>query len=79
MPNLMRNWALSGTRKVVVKVDSESELYEIKKNAEKAGLNAVIIHDAGLTQIASGSPTVVAIGPAHSKIIDKITGHLKLY
>lgn len=79
MPNLMRNWALSGTRKVVVKVDSEAELYEIKKNAEKAGLNAVIIHDAGLTQIASGSPTVVAIGPAYSKNIDKITGHLKLY
>lgn len=34
--------------------------------------------DAGRTQIAAGSRTVLAIGPAPVKEVDHITGHLKL-
>ena len=36
------------------------------------------VEDAGRTQIAAGSQTVLAIGPAPVKIIDQITSHLKL-
>ena len=39
---------------------------------------AVIVRDAGRTQIPSNSLTVAAIGPALVDDIDKITGHLKL-
>lgn len=33
---------------------------------------------AGRTQVAPGSRTVLAIGPAPKSAIDKVTGHLRL-
>ena len=57
----------------------EEGLKILKKQAEEIGLATVIIYDAGRTQVESGSATVLGIGPAPADIIDKITGHLKLY
>ncbi len=37
-----------------------------------------IVVDAGRTQIAPDSKTVIALGPADSGLIDSVTGHLKL-
>ncbi len=36
---------------------------ELQKHAKSLGLSAIIIKDAGRTQIAPGSKTVLAIGP----------------
>jgi len=41
-------------------------------------LNQCVQEDAGRTQIAAGSRTVLAIGPAPVKEIDAVTGELKL-
>lgn len=41
---------------------------EIDKRAREAGLSIFIVLDAGRTQIASGSKTVLAIGPGKSYI-----------
>jgi PTH2 family peptidyl-tRNA hydrolase len=38
-----------------------------------------IIRDAGQTQVAPGTRTVIAIGPAPKSVLDEISGHLKLY
>lgn len=46
--------------------------------AEKAGLVTYMVADAGRTQIAAGSRTVLAIGPAPLAAFEGITGHLKL-
>lgn len=46
--------------------------------AEKAGLVTYLVADAGRTQIAAGSRTVLAIGPAPVSAFEEITGHLKL-
>lgn len=51
---------------------------ELEEVAKKAGLPTYQVHDAGRTQIAAGSQTVLAIGPATKSALDKITGHLKL-
>lgn len=61
-----------------MKVDSERDIVGIKKMAASRKLNYCLIHDAGRTQIAAGSATVLAIGPALAADIDEITGHLKL-
>jgi PTH2 family peptidyl-tRNA hydrolase len=64
--------------KVALQVRSEDELEILQAQALSLGMCAQIIHDAGRTQIASGSSTVLGIGPAPKSMADKVTGHLKL-
>ncbi|CAI2383095.1 unnamed protein product [Moneuplotes crassus] len=71
-------WQAEAHAKVCLKTDSEESLLEIYKQAKKNHLPAYLVTDAGRTQIAAGSHTVVGIGPAPSELIDPITGDLKL-
>lgn len=64
---------------VVVKTDSEEELLELAALAMSHGLTASLIQDAGRTQVTPGSRTVLGIGPGPKSLVDKVTGHLKLY
>ena len=75
---VLRRWENSGCAKVCVKVDSENELLILRKGASVKGLNYYLVHDAGRTQIAAGSATVLAIGPALVQDVDMLTGRLKL-
>lgn len=77
-PNLVRRWDDNGSAKVAVKIDSEEEMMAIFKVAREKNLNTCLIRDAGRTQIAPNSKTVLAIGPASAREIDQVTGHLKL-
>ncbi|KAK9453518.1 putative aminoacyl-tRNA hydrolase [Dipodascopsis uninucleata] len=78
-PNYLSKWAFLGQAKITLQAHSELELNELKALASKAGLVNILIHDAGRTQIAAGSATVLGIGPGPASIIDKVTGKLKLY
>lgn len=75
----LEQWILGRFKKVCLSVDSETELIEIYNRAQAAGLSSALITDSGLTEF-NGIPTntCIAIGPAPSSEIDKITGHLKL-
>lgn len=77
-PQLVRRWDDNGSAKIAVKVDSEEEMMSVFKAARDKNLNTCLIRDAGRTQIAPNSKTVLAIGPASSHEIDQVTGHLKL-
>jgi PTH2 family peptidyl-tRNA hydrolase len=72
-------WINEGQTKIVVRVESETELLEIEEKAKAAGLTVNLIIDAGLTEF-HGVPTrtCLAIGPDRADKIDKITGGLKL-
>ena len=63
---------------ICLKINSEEELLELEKKADEEKIPNYVVVDAGRTQIAEGSMTVIAIGPYDSSAIDKITGHLKL-
>ena len=67
-----------GQAKVAVQVKSEEELELLQAQAMSLGLCARIIHDAGRTQIASGSATVLGVGPGPKSVVDQVTGGLKL-
>ena len=77
-PEWWKAWIDEGQCKVVVKVNSESDLDGLHRDAEVLGLVAIIIHDSGLTQVAPGTATCVGIGPAPAELVDKITGNLSL-
>ena len=77
-PEWWRNWFSEGQCKVVVKVNSESDLEDLKREAEDLGLASAIIHDSGLTQVDPGTATCIGIGPAPAQLVDKITGTLPL-
>lgn len=78
-PETFRKWHTDGQKKVVVKAQKESELFQLKLDAERAGFTTALIADAGHTELPPGTVTVLGIGPGPERDVDKITGHLPLY
>ena len=74
----MDAWRRNGQKKVVLKVDSEQELYRYAQSAKDMGIATSIITDAGKTHIAPGTVTCAAIGPDEESRVDSITGNLKM-
>jgi len=74
----LRAWLHQGQAKVVLQVRDQAEMHELERRARAQGVSTHIVADAGRTQVASGSETVLAVGPAPVHIVDAITGHLKL-
>ncbi|KAG5298275.1 mitochondrial peptidyl-tRNA hydrolase Pth2 [Histoplasma ohiense] len=74
---ILKRWERGGQAKVALQVRSEEELLVLQAQAVSLGLCAQVIQDAGLTQVASGSLTVLGIlGP--KGVVDGVTGSLKL-
>ncbi len=72
-------WLRDGQPKVVLRAGSAAELDAIAPGqAAAAGLPVQVIHDAGRTQVAEGTATCCAIGPAADTAIDDVTGQLSL-
>lgn len=70
-------WDATGETKVVVRGKDDVHLMNLAKKASDANLPNYVVHDAGRTQIAAGSMTVLAIfGPGSE--LDRVTGGLKL-
>lgn len=63
---------------MAVQVRSEEELATLQAQAVSLGLCACVVHDAGRTQVASGSATVLGVGPGPRSVVDRVTGGLKL-
>ena len=78
-PQILKKWERSGQAKVTVKTETEDDLLTLMAMARSLGLVAAVIQDAGRTQIAAGSRTVLAVGPGPESVIDQVTSHLKLY
>jgi PTH2 family peptidyl-tRNA hydrolase len=73
-----RAWLRDGQPKVVLRVADEEQLAAIAVQASGVSLPVQVIHDAGRTQVAEGTPTCCAIGPAQDSRIDAVTGNLPL-
>jgi len=78
-PKTRTAWKGGGQKKVVVKVDGESALFELAEKARIEGLPNAVIRDAGHTQLDSGTATTVAVGPGDEEQVDTVTGDLPLY
>lgn len=76
--SFMNAWVRVGQTKICLRGDSTRHLETLQAAAENAGLVTYLVEDAGRTQIAPGSKTVLAVGPAPGDRVDAITGSLKL-
>lgn len=74
-----REWKGSGQKKVVLKANSESKLFELADAADREGLPYAVIRDAGHTQLDPGTVTALAVGPGPDRVVDGVTGDLSLY
>ena len=77
-PDLLESWLASGQKKICVKGTDADHLLQLEKVASNKGILSTKIHDAGHTQIPSGSLTVLALGPDTESLLSSITGELKL-
>ncbi|XXG45225.1 hypothetical protein AAC387_Pa02g0359 [Persea americana] len=76
-PKALNRWEMCGQVKVVLKIESEEDMLVLQERAKSLQLPTHITIDAGRTQIAPNSRTVMAIlGPAD--LVDDVTGGLKL-
>ena len=77
-PKAFEEWNREGQRKIVLKVDSLQQIFEIKAVADANGILNSVITDAGRTEIPAGTVTCIGLGPSKDSILDKITGELKM-
>ncbi|XP_069499334.1 probable peptidyl-tRNA hydrolase 2 [Ambystoma mexicanum] len=70
-------WDENGAKKVVLQGSGTTHLMELQAMALSLGLPTYIVQDAGRTQIAAGSHTVLSI-MGEEEMVDKVTGKLRL-
>ena len=70
----VRRWADGASSKIALKAPDEQTLHAAEAHARRRNLPRYLVADAGRTQVAPGSLTVLAIGPAPKPLVDTITG-----
>lgn len=75
----IKPWLTGRFKKIVVSVNSESELKQVYEAAKAAGLITAYIVDSGLTEFGGvPTPTAVAVGPDTEEKVNAICGNLPL-
>lgn len=77
-PDAARAWEETGCAKIAVKCPTQDEMEVILVAAHERGIPLYLVADAGRTQIAAGSRTVLGLGPAPVSAFEGVTSHLKL-
>lgn len=77
-PSGVSAWESTGCAKIAVKCPTQSEMEQIAARALELDIPCYLVEDAGRTQIAAGSRTVLGLGPAPVSVFDGFTSHFKL-
>lgn len=75
---LLKHWEYTGQAKIALQISSEEDLLLLEATAQSLNLCARSIQDAGRTQIAAGSRTVLGIGPGEWAVSCAVRPDLKL-
>lgn len=76
--DLLNAWMSVGQPKIVLRVDSLKQMEEIVKSANERNIINGVVRDAGKTQVAAGTVTVLGLGPDTVSNIDSLVKHLRL-
>ena len=78
IPKAVQAWEYTGCAKIATKCPTQEEMEEIAAIAIKKEIPVYMVEDAGRTQIAPGSKTVLGLGPAPVSVFRGVSDHLKL-
>lgn len=73
----LRSWRNQGQKKIALSA-TQDDILRLERSLRKAGVNCCLIQDAGHTQVAAGSRTVLGVGPDAERTIDSFTASLRL-
>ena len=73
---LMERWRRTGARKICLVAENLTSLHRLASEAQNANLPYHLVQDAGHTEVAAGTITVLGIGPAPRRSLDLITEDL---
>ena len=71
-------WLAAGQKKIAVVAPDLDTLLRLQREAKGLGIPTVLVEDAGFTEVAPGTKTVLGLGPAPESDLDRITGSLPL-
>ncbi|XP_068704994.1 probable peptidyl-tRNA hydrolase 2 [Montipora capricornis] len=74
---MVSQWEDFGGTKIVLKGNNSAHLFDLEDLAQKAHIPYYLVHDAGKTQVAAGSLTVIGLFGSSSEV-GTITGTLLL-
>mmetsp|Transcript_58432 Transcript_58432/g.88111 ORF Transcript_58432/g.88111 Transcript_58432/m.88111 type:complete len:204 (-) Transcript_58432:19-630(-) len=77
-PNAVKAWEMTGCAKIALKCPTQDALELIAAAAMELDMPVYLVEDAGRTQIAAGSRTVLGIGPAPTYAFEGVSSDLKL-
>ncbi|XP_059612727.1 uncharacterized protein LOC132259192 [Phlebotomus argentipes] len=76
--SFLRAWKLDGQPKVVLRIRSTHDMEKLYSEARSQEITSILVHDAGRTEIPSGTMTVLGLGPDCSDKLKEIVGKLKV-
>lgn len=74
---MVTQWDDFGGTKIVLKGNNSAHLFDLEDLAQKSHIPYYLVHDAGKTQVAAGSLTVIGLFGSSSEL-ETITGTLLL-
>jgi PTH2 family peptidyl-tRNA hydrolase len=77
-PAVLDGWFSEGQKKIAVVAPTLEEMEQLFRLARAKGIPAVLVEDAGFTEVPPGTKTVLGIGPGRTEEIDPVTGSLAL-
>ena len=77
-PAAVAAWERTGCAKIALKCPTEATLEDVAVRALAKEIPCYLVQDAGRTQIAAGSRTVLGLGPAPVSVFEGVSDHLKL-
>ena len=76
---MVQRWNESASRKVCLAVEDEAELEHFLQLVQEASLPFAVVQDAGLTEVAPGTVTVLGVGPGPRHTMDSLFRNLQAY
>ncbi|KAM7259856.1 hypothetical protein ACFE04_015597 [Oxalis oulophora] len=75
--SLLRQWEQCGQAKIVVTCKNQQDMIKLRESADSIGLPTFVVADAGKTQVAAGSKTVLAVGPVYHALDSCLSSTVK--